>query len=307
MMSSVDLSVNIGKIKLKNPVIAASGTFGYGEEYAPYLNLNNLGALITKGISLKPAKGNPPPRIFETPAGMLNAIGLENCGVDRFISEKLPFLQKLSTAVIVNFWGRTCEEYQETAKRLSSLNGIAGLEMNISCPNIKKGGISFGCHPKSAYTVVNSVRKSTSLPLIVKLSPNVSDIVTIAESVEDAGADAISLINTLYGMAIDIESRKPRLGNIIGGLSGPAIKPVALRMVFEVARRVKIPVIGVGGISSAEDALEFLIAGAIAVQVGTANFIYPDITIRIIKGIESYLIQHSIKNIQEIIGSIELP
>jgi dihydroorotate dehydrogenase (NAD+) catalytic subunit len=270
------------------------------------LNLNTLGALITKGVSLEPALGNPPPRICETPAGMLNAIGLQNCGLATFITEKLPFLCNLPTKIIVNFWGRTKEEYREVAKRLSVLNGIAGLEMNISCPNIKEGGISFGCNVKAAFTVVNAVRKVTSLPLMVKLSPNVSDIGVIAKSVEEAGADAISLINTLYGMAIDVETRKPRLGNVIGGLSGPAIKPVALRMVFEVARRVKIPVVGVGGISSAEDALEFLIAGAKAVQVGTANFIHPDVTARIIAGIESYLLQHNMKSVREIIGSITL-
>jgi len=306
MRKKVDLSVAISRMKLKNPVMAASGTFGYGEEYSPYLNLNTLGALITKGISLKPVPGNPPPRICETPAGMLNAIGLQNCGLDAFIAEKLPFLQEQSTAVIVNFWGRTREEYQEVAKRLSDFPGITGLEMNISCPNIKQGGISFGCREKAAFAVVSAVRKVTPIPLMVKLSPNVGDIGAIAESVEEAGADALSLINTLYGMAIDIEVRRPRLGNVIGGLSGPAIKPVALRMVFEVARRVKIPVVGVGGITSAEDALEFLIAGATAVQVGTANFIQPDVTVKIISGIEHYLVKHNMKSVKEVIGSIEL-
>jgi dihydroorotate dehydrogenase (NAD+) catalytic subunit len=271
MKKKVDLSVTISGLRLKNPVLTASGTFGYGEEYAPYLNLNTLGAIITKGISLTPAPGNPPPRICETPGGMLNAIGLQNCGLNAFIAEKLPFLRTLSTALIVNFWGRTQREYQEMAKRLSDLPDIGGLEMNISCPNIKQGGISFGSTAKDAFAVVSAVRKIASLPLMVKLSPNVGDIGAIAESVEEAGADAISLINTLYGMAIDVETRRPRLGNVIGGLSGPAIKPVAVRMVFEVAQRVKIPVVGVGGIASAEDALEFLIAGARAVQVGTAN------------------------------------
>jgi dihydroorotate dehydrogenase (NAD+) catalytic subunit len=306
MKRKIDLSVTISGMKLKNPVMAASGTFGYGEEFAPYLNLNLLGAIITKGISLKPALGNPPPRICETPAGMLNSIGLQNCGLDTFIAEKLPFLRNLSTRVIVNFWGRTSEEYQEVAKRLSDLPRITGLEMNISCPNIKQGGISFGCRSDDAFKVVNSVRKVTSLPLMVKLSPNVADIATIALSVEEAGADAVSLINTLYGMAIDVETRRPKLKNVIGGLSGPAIKPVALRMVFEVANKVKIPVIGVGGITSAEDALEFLIAGAKAVQVGTVNLIEPDITVRIISGIEHYLTQHGMRSVREVIGSIKV-
>jgi dihydroorotate dehydrogenase (NAD+) catalytic subunit len=306
MKKKVDLSVTISGLRLKNPVLTAAGTFGYGEEYAPYLNLNTLGAIITKGISLTPAPGNPPPRICETPAGMLNAIGLQNCGLNAFIAEKLPFLRTLSTALIVNFWGRTQREYQEMAKRLSDLPDIGGLEMNISCPNIKQGGISFGSTAKDAFAVVSAVRKIASLPLMVKLSPNVGDIGAIAESVEEAGADAISLINTLYGMAIDVETRRPRLGNVIGGLSGPAIKPVAVRMVFEVARRVKIPVVGVGGIASAEDALEFLIAGARAVQVGTANFIQPDVTAKIVSGIEHYLVKHNMKSVKEVIGSIEL-
>jgi dihydroorotate dehydrogenase (NAD+) catalytic subunit len=306
MKKKVDLSVTISGLRLKNPVLTAAGTFGYGEEYAPYLNLNTLGAIITKGISLTPAPGNPPPRICETPAGMLNAIGLQNCGLNVFIAEKLPFLRTLSTAFIVNFWGRTQREYQEMAKRLSDLPDLGGLEMNISCPNIKQGGISFGSTAKAAFAVVSAVRKIASLPLMVKLSPNVGDIGAIAESVEEAGADAISLINTLYGMAIDVETRRPRLGNVIGGLSGPAIKPVAVRMVFEVAQRVKIPVVGVGGIASAEDALEFLIAGARAVQVGTANFIQPDVTMKIISGIEHYLVKHNMKSVKEVIGSIEL-
>jgi dihydroorotate dehydrogenase (NAD+) catalytic subunit len=306
MRKKVDLSITIDGMRLKNPVMVASGTFGYGEEYASYLNLDLLGAIITKGISLKPVLGNPPPRICETPGGMLNAIGLQNCGLDTFIAEKLPFLHHLSTKIIVNFWGRTEEEYQEVAKRLSDLPEIAGLEMNISCPNIKQGGISFGCRSQDTFKVVSSVRKVTPLPLMVKLSPNVDDIAAIASSVEEAGADAISLINTLYGMAIDVEKRRPKLGNVTGGLSGPAIKPIALRMVFEVARRVKIPVVGVGGIFSAEDALEFLIAGAQAVQVGTANLIHPDITESIISGIEQYLIKHEISSIEHIIGSLEL-
>ena len=307
MKKKVDLSVTISGLRLKNPVLTASGTFGYGEEYAPYLNLNTLGAIITKGISLTPAPGNPPPRICETPGGMLNAIGLQNCGLNAFIAEKLPFLRTLSTALIVNFWGRTQREYQEMAKRLSDLPDLGGLEMNISCPNIKQGGISFGSTAKDAFAVVSAVRKIASLPLMVKLSPNVGDIGAIAESVEEAGADAISLINTLYGMAIDVETRRPRLGNVIGGLSGPAIKPVAVRMVFEVAQRVKIPVVGVGGIASAEDALEFLIAGARAVQVGTANFIQPDVTAKIVSGIEEYLIRHKMNTVDQITGSIELP
>jgi len=306
MKTKVDLSVSIGGMRLKNPVMVASGTFGYGEEYAPYLDLNMLGAIITKGISLNPATGNPPPRICETPAGMLNAIGLQNCGLEAFITEKLPFLANLSTSIIVNFWGRSEGEYQEAARRLSDLQGIAGLEMNISCPNVKEGGITFGCRPLDTSRIVSSVRKVTGLPLMVKLSPNVEDIRTIARSAEEAGADAVSLINTIYGMAIDAETRRPKLRNVTGGLSGPAIKPIALRMVFEAARTVKIPVVGVGGITSAMDALEFIIAGAQAVEVGTANLIDPDVSLKIIAGIEQYLAEHGMSTIDQLVGTIEV-
>ncbi|HXX81847.1 MAG TPA: dihydroorotate dehydrogenase, partial [Thermodesulfovibrionales bacterium] len=271
----MDLSVEIGKLKLRNPVMTASGTFGYGEEYSEFIDLNRLGAVVVKGLSLQPKEGNPPPRIVETAGGMLNAIGLQNIGIERFIQEKLPFLKQFNTPVIVNFFGDSVEEYARAAERLSMSTGIHGLEMNISCPNKQAGWCIFGTDPKVTFEVVSAVRKSTDLTLIVKLSPNVTDIGVMARAAEDAGADAVSLINTITGMAIDIEARRPRLANITGGLSGPAVKPVALRMVWEVSRAVRIPIIGMGGIMNGRDSIEFILAGATAVAVGTAHFINP--------------------------------
>lgn len=304
MISSVDSSVNIAGIRLKNPVMTASGTFGYAREFGSLADLGQIGAIIVKGLSLKPCKGNPPPRIVETSCGMLNAIGLENVGIDAFIAEKLPFLKTLSTPIIVNIYGTCIEEYAQLAARLNDTEGISGIEVNISCPNVKRGGIVFGTDPRVAYEVVQSVRKETKLPMIVKLSPNVTDITAIALSAEDAGADALSLINTITGMAIDVRTRRPKLANITGGLSGPAIKPVALRMVWQTARKVKIPLIGVGGIMSAEDALEFLIAGASAIQIGTANFVNPKAANDIAAGIENFLAAQNISRVTDIIGTL---
>ena len=304
MENDINLSVNIAGIKLKNPVMVASGTFGYGEEYAKYIDLNKLGAIVVKGLSITSREGNPPPRIVETSAGMLNSIGLQNIGIDSFIKEKLPFLKKFNTKVIVNFFGDSIDEYCEVAKRVDSVSGIHGLEMNISCPNKKEGWLEFGTNPDLAFRVVSAVRKNTKLPLIVKLSPNVTDITVIAKAVSDAGADAVSLIITLSGMAIDIKTRRPKLANIIGGLSGPAIKPVALKMVWQAAKTVKLPIIGIGGIMTHEDAVEFMIAGASAVQVGTANFIEPTSSEKIIDGLKLYCRQNCIRNINKIVGSL---
>lgn len=301
-----DFSVRIGLLRLQNPVLTASGTFGYGQEYADLVDLNRLGGIIVKGLSLNPRPGNMPPRTVETPCGLLNAIGLQNVGVENFIADKLPFLRNLSVPVIVNILGQDIKEYRKLAERLSNVEGIAALEVNISCPNVKKGGVVFGTDYKAAARVTMAVREAARLPIIVKLSPNVTDIVSIARAVEEAGADAVSLINTLTGMAIDVETRRPRLHNVTGGLSGPAIKPVALRMVWQVAGAVKIPVIGCGGIMTAADALEFLIAGACAVQVGTANFVNPRATMEIISGIEEYLVRHNFKDVKSLVGSLIL-
>lgn len=304
----VDLSVSLAPgLCLKNPVMSASGTFGYGREYEPYLALNKLGAVVTKGLSRLPKSGNQPPRIMETPCGMLNAIGLENIGVEAFIRDELPGLKAAGATVVVNFFGETVAEYEELAEILGQETGIAALEINISCPNIKAGGLQFGTDPRMAASLVAAVRRRTKLPLITKLSPNVTDIATIAMAVEAAGSDCISLINTITGMAVDLMSRRPVLANITGGLSGPAIKPIALRMVYQVVRRVKIPVIGIGGISSASDALEFLLVGASAIQVGTYNFINPAITADIAAGIETYLHDHAISRISDFTGSLKLP
>lgn len=300
------LGVNIGGVKLQNPVMTASGTFGYAREFEQLLDLNRLGAIIVKGLSLEPAQGNPPQRIVETRCGMLNAIGLENVGFEVFVKEKLPFLAKLDPPFFVNIYGKEVAEYAELTARLGDIPEIAGVEVNISCPNVKAGGMAFGVFPESAAEVVKAVRQQTRRHLMVKLSPNVTDVAEIARSVEAAGADSISLINTLSGMAIDIETRRSKLANITGGLSGPAIKPVALRMVWQVVQSVKLPVIGIGGIMTAEDALEFLIAGAVAVQVGTANFINPRATIDIIEGIESYLTERDTPDIADVIGSLEI-
>jgi dihydroorotate dehydrogenase (NAD+) catalytic subunit len=300
-----ELSVDIGGLKLKNPIMTASGTFGYAEEYAPFIDLNALGAIIVKGLSLKPRMGNPPPRIIETASGMLNAIGLQNVGVHAFIEKKLPYLRTLDVPIITNILGENAEEYQRIAELLSRAEGVHALEVNISCPNVSKGGIAFGANPETAMDVVRRVKSVTSLPVIVKLSPNVTDIAMIAESVEAAGADAVSLINTITGMSIDVEKRIPHLKNITGGLSGPAIKPIALRMVWQVVNRVTIPVIGIGGIMDENDALEFLIVGAKAVQIGTANFINPQSTIQILNGLSSYMEKHRIQDINNLIGSLQ--
>jgi len=299
-----DLSVDFAGIKLKNPVLTASGTFGYGEEFRDIIDLNRLGGIIVKGVSAKPIKGNPPPRIWETPAGMLNAIGLENPGVDVFLNEKLPFLRKYDIAVIVNIFGYSLEEYIEVTERLDGAAGIAGLEVNISCPNVKAGGIVFGTNVQAAFELLSALRGKTKLPLIAKLSPNVTDITAFARAAADAGCDGLSLINTLLGMAIDIRSRRPRLANVTGGLSGPAIRPVAVRMVWQAARAVNLPIIGMGGILTAEDALEFMLAGASAVAVGTANFVNPRATLDIVNGMGTFLKQEKIASIRELVGQV---
>lgn len=303
--SAIDLKVKIASVEFSNPVITASGTFGYGEEFSKYCNLDKIGGFVTKGLSLKPRAGNRTPRIVETAGGMLNAIGLQNVGVDAFIDKKMPFIKTLSTKAIANFFGNTVEEYAEMACRLGEIKELSALEINISCPNVKHGGIVFGTDPQSAATVVAACRKATSKPLLVKLSPNVTDIVCMAKACEDAGADALSLINTLTGMAIDLKKRKPLLANITGGFSGPAIKPIALRMVWQVAKAVKLPIIGIGGIMSAEDALEFILAGATAVQVGTASFINPSAAEDIAVGIENWLKENGVKSIKDLIGALE--
>lgn len=295
-----------GKLKLKNPVMTASGTFGYGEEYSEFVDINRLGAVVVKGLSLMPKEGNPTPRIVETPSGMLNAIGLQNIGIERFIKEKIPFLKRFNTSVIVNFFGDTIEEYVEAAERLSSVDGIHALEMNISCPNKQAGWSIFGTDPKVTFDVVSAVRKKTNLTLIVKLSPNVTDIALMAKAAQNAGADAVSLINTLTGMAIDIQTGRPRLANIRGGLSGPAVRPLAVRMVYEVKQAVKIPIIGMGGIMNSDDAIEFIIAGATAVAVGTANFVNPMATIEILDGMIEYMKIHGIEDIGSLTGTVNV-
>jgi len=299
-----NLSVDFAGIKLKNPVLTASGTFGYGEEYAEFVDLNRLGGVIVKGVSLKAIQGNPPPRIWETPSGMLNAIGLENPGVDVFIERKLPYLRQFDTAVIVNVFGYSLEEYVGVVERLDGVLGVSGLEVNISCPNVKAGGIMFGTNVKAAYELLSAVRRATRLPIIAKLSPNVTDITEFACAARDAGCDGISLINTLLGMAIDVRCRRPRLANCTGGLSGPAIRPVAVRMVWQTARSVQLPIIGMGGIMTGEDAIEFILAGASAVAVGTANFIDPRATLNVIEGIETFLREQGLDDIKSLIGAV---
>ena len=303
---SVSMAVKVGGLALKNPVIAASGTFGYGREYAGQVDLSQLGGLVTKGISLKPREGNPPPRICETACGMLNSIGLANLGVKRFMVEKLPYLAGLDTAVVVNLYGETYDEFAELASELEGQAGIAALEVNVSCPNVKQGGMAFGADPVAVASVTRAVRENTSLPVWVKLSPNVADPAAIAQAAAYAGADAVSLINTLLAMAINARTRRPRLGNLKGGLSGPAIKPVGLRMVFDVARAVDIPVVGMGGIVCGEDAAEYLLAGASAVQVGTANFLDPDSSPRIIKELEDFCAEQGISQVSELVGALEI-
>lgn len=300
----INLSVEIAGIQFQNPVLTASGTFGYGLEYTDFIDLNLLGGIVVKGLSIKPSHGNSPPRMVETASGMLNAIGLQNIGVEVFINEKLPLLKKFNANIIVNFFGDTQDEYVLAAERLNDVTEIAALEMNISCPNVEKGGMTFGTDPKITEVLVRKVRKVTSSPLIVKLSPNVTDIVVMAKAAVNGGADALSIINTLLGMAIDIKTRCPMLANVTGGLSGPAIKPVALRMVWQVAKAVDIPIIGIGGIMNAQDALEFIIAGATAVQVGTANFIDPSISVKIIEGIKNYCQKDKIGDIKDLIGTL---
>jgi dihydroorotate dehydrogenase (NAD+) catalytic subunit len=303
---SVDLSVDIGGLKLKNPVMTASGTFGYGREFSRFMDLETLGGIVVKGLSLTPSRGNPPPRVVETASGMLNAIGLENVGLAAFIKDKLPYLQRLDTAVVVNIYGQTIDAYAELAERLEECEGVAALEVNISCPNVKAGGIAFGADPKAAHAVVSAIRKRTRLPMWVKLSPNVTDVTTIARAAADAGADALSLINTLTGMAIDVAIKRPVLANITGGLSGPAIKPVALRMVWQVAQAVDLPVVGIGGIMTTEDALEFLIAGASAVQVGTANFVNPRTAVEIVAGMLRYCEENALVRIGDLTGTLDV-
>ena len=301
-----DLRVNIGALKLKNPVLTASGTFGYGEEFADFIDLTRLGGFIVKGTTLYPREGNPYPRMAETPMGMLNAVGLQNKGVHYFVEQIYPRLKDLNTNVIVNVSGSSVEDYSETAAIINELDNIPAIELNISCPNVKHGGMTFGVHPEAAAEVVSAVRMAYHKTLIVKLTPNVTDITEIAKAVEGAGADSVSLINTMLGMAIDAERRKPLLSTITGGLSGPCVKPVALRMVWQVAKTVKIPVVGLGGIMNATDAVEFMLAGATAVELGTANFIDPAITVKVVDGINEYLDRHGFKSVHEIIGALEV-
>lgn len=304
---TVNLAVDVGPLRLRNPVMVASGTFGYGKEYAPLVPLERLGGVIVKGISLEPRTGNPPPRIWETCGGMLNSIGLQNVGLRVFLEEKLSWLRPLSVPVVVNLFGNTVGEYGKLAAGLDDQEGIDALEINISCPNVKAGGMLFGADPKMVFQVVSEVRSKTNLPVITKLTPNVTDITVTARAAEDAGTDILSLINTVTGMAVDAQSRRPRLANVVGGLSGPAIKPIALRQVWQVVQVAKVPVIGLGGIASTEDALEFLIVGAKAIQVGTANFIHPTVTLDIIDGLEKYLRIQGLADINQVIGTLELP
>lgn len=300
-----DLTVNLAGMALRNPVMTASGTFGYGEEFAGYVDLEKIGAIVTKGLSLKPRAGNPTPRIVETPGGMLNAIGLQNVGIDAFIAKKVPFLRTVNTPTIANFFGDTIEEYAEMAARLEGIPEVSALEMNISCPNVKQGGIVFGTDPACAASVVAACRAATKKPLIVKLSPNVTDVVGMARACVDAGADCLSLINTLIGMAIDLKKRRPVLANVTGGFSGPAIKPVALRMVWQVARAVKVPIIGIGGIMNATDALEFILAGASAIQIGTASFINPGAAQTIAEEMAAWMRENGVADIKSLIGALE--
>ncbi len=304
-----DLTTDLGKLVLKNPVMTASGTFGYGVEYNQYYEISRLGAVVVKGIRMEPSPGNPTPRVAEVTGGMLNAIGLQGPGVEKFLHDDhyMPFLKKSGATVIVNIWGKTQAEYGEVAARLDAESeGIAALEINISCPNVKAGGVAFGTDLKLAAEVVSLVRRSTKLPLITKLSPNVSHIGDFARAVVDAGSDMVSLINTITGMAIDIETRRPRLANRTGGFSGPAVKPIAVRMVYEVAQAVRVPVIGMGGIMNGDDAIEFLLAGASAVAVGTANFVDPYAPLGVIDGINAYLDRHGCASVKEIVGGLRI-
>jgi dihydroorotate dehydrogenase (NAD+) catalytic subunit len=298
-----DLTVTIGDWLLANPIMTASGTFGYGAEFADFVDLNRLGAIVVKGISHKPRIGNPPPRIVETACGMLNAIGLENPGIEKFLTDKLPQLKKYTCGIVVNILGDSLEEYGMLAERLNGAE-IAAIEVNISCPNVKKGGVAFGTDAKMIYDVTKCVREKSNKPIIIKLSPNVTDITTMALAAEEGGASAVSLINTLLGMAIDIRTRRPKLANKVGGLSGPAVKPIALRMVWQVAQRVKVPVIGIGGINTVEDVVEFLLAGATAIQIGTANLTNPHVAEELVVGLEKYLLENEIASVKSVINGL---
>jgi len=301
----MDLSVRIGALELKNPLIAASGCFGYGVEYADVVDLSSLGAIVVKGLFLNEREGHPAPRIVETPSGMLNAIGLQGIGVRRFVDEKLPELRARRATVIVNVCGTTLDEYVEVSRILSDHEGVAAIELNISCPNIKEGGIQFGCSLNGTFDVVAAVRKVTRLPLMPKLTPNVTDVASFARAAEEAGADAVSLVNTFLAMAIDVDTRRPKISNIVGGLSGPAIRPIAVRMVYECRQMVKIPIVGMGGVAEARDVLEFMIAGADAVQVGTANFVDPFIWPKLLNGLREYGERHTVARIADLVGSID--
>lgn len=300
-----DLSVSLGKLRVKNPVMSASGTFGYGLEFAPFYDISRLGAIVVKGLSLAPTKGNPPGRIVETSSGMLNAIGLQNIGVERFVTDVVPRLEDAGATYVANIYGKTHEEYEAVARRLSEVGSLAAIEVNASCPNVKEGGIAFGSTPGGISQLTERVRRVTDKHLWVKLSPNVPDVGAIAAAAEGAGADAVSLVNTIVGMAVDHRTRRPKLSNVTGGLSGPAIKPVALRMVWEACRRVSIPVIGIGGIQTAADALEFLLVGASAVQVGTANFRNPRACVEILEGIEAFLREERLPGISDYRGTMK--
>jgi dihydroorotate dehydrogenase (NAD+) catalytic subunit len=300
-------SVNLAGIEMKNPVMTASGTFGYGPEYADFVDLNRLGAIVVKGITLEPRAGNPPPRTVETPAGMLNAIGLQNPGAAAFIEQKMPYLRQFDVPVIVNINARSLDEFAEITRIFDGVDGVHGLEVNISCPNVKEGGILFSSDPEAAHAAVQTVRRHTALPLIVKLSPNVTDICLLARRVIEAGADALSLINTLVGMVIDVDRRCPVLANRTGGLSGPAVRPIAVRMVWDVAEAMDVQIVGMGGIMTAQDALEFLLAGSTAVAVGTANFVNPPAAIEVIDGIAAYLEEHEIDDVRSLIAAAHPP
>lgn len=304
---SMDLSVAIGSLRLANPFMAASGCFGYGVEYAELVDLSSLGAVVVKGLFLAEREGHPPPRIVETPAGMLNAIGLQGVGVRRFVREHLPILRERRAVVVVNICGSTVDEYAEIARILSDEEGVGAIELNISCPNIKEGGITFGCSLTGTAEVVSAVRRVTRLPVIPKLTPNVTDVASFAAAAEASGADAVSLVNTFLAMAIDVETRRPKLSNVMGGLSGPAIRPIAVRMVYECARLVRIPVVGMGGITNARDALEFILAGASAVQVGTANFVDPFIWPKLVDGLVDYMRRHGVARVADLVGALDVP
>jgi dihydroorotate dehydrogenase (NAD+) catalytic subunit len=304
-VAPLDLSVRIGSLTLANPLIAASGCFGYGVEYADAVDLSSLGAVAVKGLFLAEREGHPAPRIVETPAGMLNAIGLQGIGVRRFIDEKLPELRARRATVVVNVCGTTIDEYVEVSRILSDAEGVAAIELNISCPNIKEGGIQFGCSLNGTFDVVSAVRKATRLPIIPKLTPNVTSVSSFARAAEEAGADAVSLVNTFLAMVVDVETRRPKISNIVGGLSGPAIRPIAVRMVYECRQVVKIPIIGMGGIADARDAIEFMLVGATAVQVGTANFVDPFIWPKLLDGIRDYMRRHDIARAADLVGTVD--